>query len=263
MVRQSSRGRGLVALGGVLVRRGAAAKVALGLGGACVLGFSALALLFARRGRAESLPGVPLLASSALAFGIGVLIAFAGSTRAFRRDADEGIETLMRLRGVGVGGYLWARLAGLAVTLGWVVAGGSAVVGLIATLGARGQLAALRTGQATLAATAFGIAFAVTLAPVAMATLGGRSRGGGYLALGAVLVVPEILAPTLTHLLTPRWVEVCSIPGALIVLRDALSPGTVDLPALGRALAILFIVVIASVVAIRAELTRSHRSPAP
>jgi hypothetical protein len=262
MVRRRSRGRGLVALGGVLVRGGPAAKIAIGFGVACVLGFCGLAVVFARRGSAPALAGLPVLASTALAFGVGVLIAFAGSMRAFRHDADQGIDLLMRARGVGPGGYLWARLAGLTVTLGCVVGGGTALVGVVATLLARGGVPALRTGQSAVAATAFALAFAVTLAPVAMATLGSRSRGGGYLALAAVLVIPELVAPTLAQVIPPRWAEVCSIPGALIALREALSPGNVDLHALGRASAVLLGVILLAVLVIRAELSRSHRSPA-
>jgi len=255
---RGSRGRSLVALGFFLARRGVTAWVGLGLTVACVVGFGALAVVLARHGKTETLPDVPLVASSALAFGVGVLVAFAASTRAFRRDEDDGIRALLRARGVTTSGYLAGRLAGLAACLAALVSGGSFLVGVVALFAARGRLTALHTLQASVAAAIFGVAFALTFGPVAMATLGGRSRGGGYLALLSVLVVPELVAPALDRYVAHRWVEVCSIPGALAALRTSIAPVGVDPSMLGRALTALVVIMVTSLLIIRAELARAH-----
>ncbi len=253
-----------MALGFALARRGFMAAAALLLTLACAAFFALTAFGRARYGHLEALHDVPLVASSALAFGVGVLVAFAASTRTFRRDEDEGIRALLAARGVSPTGYLLARIAGLAATLALFVGGGSALVGAFSVLAARGRVSAVHTLQASAAAVVFAVAFAVTFAPLAMATLGGRSRGGGYLALLAVLVLPEAVAPRLAPYLAPRWVSVASIPGALLAVRDSLARVGFDARLLGRGLLVLAIVIIASVIVVRVELLRSHGGdPAP
>jgi len=256
----SGRGRGLVALGFFLARRGATAAIALALTLASVVGFGVLAFILARHGKHASLDGVPLVASSALAYGIGVLVAFAVSTRVFRRDEDEGVRALLDARGVHASAYLGARVVGLTALLAILVAGGSAAVGLVTLLAARSREGAGHTVQATLAAIAFGLAFALVFAPVAMATLGARSRGGGYLALLSVLVVPEIVEPFFSRRIPERWLEVCSIPGALVGLRTSLAPVGVDALLLGRALVALAVILVAALAIVRLELLRAHGS---
>jgi hypothetical protein len=255
---RGTRGGGLIALGFFLARRGATAAVGLGLSVACVLGFGGLAVVFARRGKLDALPDVPLLASSALAFGVGVLVAFAVATRVLRRDEEEGIRGLLRARGVDATEYLAARITGLAMSLAAFVAGGSALVGLVATVVAHGRVIAIHTVQASLAAVIFGVAFAVTFAPVAMATLGARSRGLGYLALLSVLVMPELLHASLTRLVGASWASVCSIPGALLALRAALAPTGVDAAMLARSLVAIVAIVALALLVVRAELARAR-----
>jgi len=251
----------LFALGLLLARSGFTAWLALAVTGTCILGASVLAIFLAHRGKLEALSGVPLAASSALAFGVGVLVALAASTRTFRRDEDEGVRGLLRARGVSATEYLAARIAGLATVLAALVGGGSAVVGVIATLATRGRSSALHTAQASLAAVVFSLVFAVTFAPVAMATLAARGRGGGYLALLAVLVAPELLAPAFDRLIAHRWLDVCSIPGALLALRTSLAPVGVDPFMLGRSLSALLAITLAALLVVRAELARSRRTP--
>jgi len=260
MIPGSSSARAVVALGFFLARRGVTAAFGLALTVASVVGFGGAALFVARRGRPLALVEVPLLASTALAFGVGVLFAFAAATRAFRRDEDDGVRALLRARGVSTTGYLTGRVAGLAASLAVLVGGGSGVVGVIATLAARNRVAALHTAQASLAAVVFAVAFAATFAPIALATLGARSRGGGYLALLGVLALPELLQPTLARFLPPGWVEVCSIPGALLALRGAIAPPAVDPLALSRALAAVLAIILAALLVVRIELLREHRS---
>jgi hypothetical protein len=256
---RGSRSSGLVALGFFLARRGATAAVGLGLTVACVVGFSGMAVAFAHHGKLDALPDVPLLASSALAFGVGVLVAFAVSTRAFRRDEDDGVRALLRARGVSATRYLAARVVGLALSLAAFVAGGSLIVGLVAVAVSHGRVTALHTLQASLAATVFGIAFAATFAPVAMATLAARTRGRGYVMLFAVLALPELLQSSLLHVVGPDWVTVCSVPGALVALRTALAPTGVDGPMLARSLVALVVIVVAAALVVRVELTHAAR----
>jgi hypothetical protein len=262
MVSSGSRGPSLVALGFFLARRGFTALVGLSLAVANVVGFGGLAFYLARRGRLEALASLPLLASTALAFAAGVLVAFAASTRVFRRDEDEGVRALLAARGVSTAAYLAARVSGLAVLLAVLVGGGSALVGLVATLAARGRTTALHTAQASLAAIAFGVAFAIVFAPVAIATLGARSRAGGYLALLGVLVLPELLCDLAgaSAIVPQRWLDVCSIPGALLAVRTALAPVGVDPFMLGRGLIALGVVVIGALLVVTTELASSRRA---
>ena len=258
MALRGSQSGSLVALGFFLARRGATAAMGLGLSLLFVLGFGALSILLARRHEWEALARVPLLASSALAYGVGVLVAFAVSTRMFRRDEDDGVRELLRSRGIGPFGYLAARVVGLSMALAILVGGGSVLVGVVSMLVSHARVPALHTLQASLAAVVFGVAFAVTFAPVAMATLGARSRGGGYLALLAVLVIPELLRPTLDRLVAPRWLEVLSIPGALASLRASIAPVGFDLFMFGRAAVVLVAIILLALLIVRAELRRPH-----
>ncbi len=257
MIWGGSRRRSVLALGFFLARRGITAAIGLVLTLACIALFSGLAVFFARRGRLVSLPAVPLLASSALAFGVGVLVAVLAATRVLRRDEDEGIRALLRARGVTATAYALARIAGIAMSLACFVGGGSAIVGLVAILAARSRQSALHAAQGSLAAIAFGLAFAVTFAPVAMATLGARSRAGGYLALLAVLVIPDLLQPWLGSAIAPGWLDVCSIPGALLTLRDSMGSAGGPSMFLHAVVALLAIVAVALVV-VRADLLREH-----
>jgi hypothetical protein len=257
---RDSRARVLVALGFFLARRGVMAAVSLGLTVACVAGSGVVAFVLGQHRRQAALPNVPLVASSALAFGVGVLVAFTVSTRAFRRDEDEGVRALLSARGVHATGYLGARIAGLAALLALLVGGGSVGVGALTLLASRSTPAALHTVQASFAALTFGLAFAFVFAPVAMATLGARSRGGGYLALLAVLGLPELLRPWLSRVIDPSWLDLLSIPGALAGLRGALAPVGVDLAATGRSVVVLLVVVVAAVAIVRVELLRAHAS---
>jgi putative flippase GtrA len=242
---RGSRSSGLIALGFSLARRGATSAFALGLTALCIVGFSGMAVAFAHHGKLDALPDVPLLASSALAYGVGVLVAFAASTRAFRRDEDDGVRALLRARGVSATQYLAARVVGLALSLAAFVAGGSFIVGLVAVAVSHGRATALHTLQA----------------PVAMATLAARTRGRGYLVLFTVLVLPELLQSSLLRVIGPDWVAVCSVPGALVALRTALAPIGVDGPMLARSLVALISIVVAALLVVRVELARAPQTP--
>jgi len=253
------RGGGLLALGRKLAVDGVMAKLSVGVGVAIVLGCVVWAFAVARGDRSEGLTSVPLVASSALAWGAGTLLAFAASVHAFKSDRDRGIRALISSRARSDGEYLWARVLGLTRVLAVVTAGGTALVGISAALAARGGHLALRTLESTGAGVAFSLAFATTLAPVALATLGARSRVGGYFALLFVLVLPEMLQGWLVSVLPEGWGELASIPGALGELRVSLLPAVADPLRFTRALAVLALVVAIALLVVRGQLARFDR----
>jgi hypothetical protein len=262
MESRRARGGGLLALGGALAVDGAMAKLSLGVAALIVFGSVVTALVIARGDHPENLASVPLVASSALAWGAGTLLAFASSVHAFRRDRDSGIRALVSARARSDGEYLWARVAGLARAIAAVTAGGTLVTGIAAALAAQGASVALRTLDSTAAGMAFSIAFAATLAPVGLATLAARSRVGGYLALLGVLLIPELLEGPMTRLLPEGWGELASIPGALLALRASLGQETFDPLRFTRAFALLALTVLLALLVVRGQLARFDRERA-
>jgi hypothetical protein len=237
-----------LALGTWLAARGAFAAVGIGLAAMGAMAFAAMAVAVGSRGGAAT--ELPLVASSAIAWSAGVMLAFGAALRALRRDREQGIVALTRARGATVGAYVRGRVGGLVILLAVVVGGATLVAGLAATSVARPPLPAAR---ATLGALAYALAFAVTVGPLAMAALGARTRAGGYVSLLAVLVVPELLAPWTSTLLPRGWDELTSVPAALAAVRAGVtSPGTMAAP-LARALAGLAAVVALSLVVVAAR----------
>ncbi len=224
----SSRMRPLLALGLHLARRGTLAAAAMAISAATVLFVVVVAIILGRRGPESPVYDVPLLASSALAWGGGVLHAFAISAHALRNDRKDGVRDLLLTRTTSLRGYLVARVGGLAAMLALVVGGGTLLCGIVAALAAARLGAVPKTMQATFAGVVFAIAFAAVLSPIAFAALGARSRVGGYLFLAGVLVVPEMIASSLSSVLPESVTEVLAIPSALAALRGALAPGGVD-----------------------------------
>jgi len=248
---EAPRGRPrTLALGVWLTRRGALVRASLALTALGALGSIAAAV--ATRGTA-TVQEVPGLASMAFTWGAGTTLAFGGAQRALRRDREEGVVALARARGVGVTGYTRGRVGGLVAILALAVGGGTLVAGLAATAAAGGAKHAV--ARASVAALVYALAFAATIGPLAMATLGGRSRAGGYFALLAVLVVPELLAPWTGALLPKGWRELTSVPAALEALRTGVqSTGPAVLHAV-RATVALVAVVAASLLFLRARLS--------
>lgn len=218
----------LLTLGASLARRGPLALVSTAVSVLTALVLCAVAFAFARRGGDAPVQSMPILASSALAWGGGFLHAVAISAGALRRDRAEGIRHLFVSRTTSVHGYLLARVGGLAVVLAVVVAGGTAIVSLAALVGATQTHAVARTLQSTFSALVYSLAFAAVIGPVAFAALGARTRLSGYFALLLVLVVPEMLSNMLTGPLPSEVTELCAIPSALAALRSSLAPGSVD-----------------------------------
>ena len=188
--------------------------------------------------------------SSALAWGAGSMVAFGAAVHALRRDREQGVAALVALRGASLGAYVGGRVGGLVVVLALAVGGATLVAGLTALAVARPILPALR---GAVAALAYALAFAATVAPVAMVTLGARSRSGGYFSFLAVLVVPELLASSTAKLLPRGWHDVTSIPAALAAVRIGVAAPIVHGASLVRALTALTAVVAVSLLAIAAR----------
>src|SRR5580700_5645510 len=196
---------------------------------------------------------LPAIAAHAIAWGAGVTVAFGAALHAVRRDRAEGVVALARARGANAADYVRGRVGGLIAVLAIAVGGGTLASGIAATSVAHPALA---TARATVGALAYSLAFAATLGPVALAALGARSRGTGYLALLAVVVIPELLSPWTSALLPHGWNELTSIPAAL----DAIGSGAAS-PIHGamhllRGLAMLAAVVGASLVVVAAQVSR-------
>jgi hypothetical protein len=218
----------LFALGASLARRGILARFAIGIGISTVAFACAIAIAIARRGTDAPIHTVPLVASSALAWGSGFLLAFSSAAHALRRDRTEGVQHLLVARTTSLRSYVIARIGGLAAVIAVVVAGGTLLTGLVAIAASTKAGGVPRTLQATGAAVVFSIAFAAVVAPVAFAALGARSRMGGYFFLLFVIVLPELFAGLLSGVLPDSLLEVIAIPSALAALRSALAPGSFD-----------------------------------
>jgi hypothetical protein len=189
---------------------------------------------------------LPMLASEAIAWSAGVMLAFGAALRAIDRDREQGVLALVRARGASVADYVRGRVGGLVALLTASV-GGATLVAALAAMSAEGIAGTLRPG---IAAVAYAIAFSVTIGPVAMAALGARTRAGGYFTLVVVLFVPELISPWTSSLLPSGWYELTSIPAALEAVRAAvawpaaaLAPGARALAALGAIIAVSLLVV--------------------
>lgn len=257
MTSPAPRGRmALLALGIALARGGTMAKVAIAIGALTCFGAAILALVMAQTESHPPLETMPGLTAEALAWGAGVLLAFASAAHALRRDRDDGIQALVRSRGGDAHDYVWGRVGGLALLLAVVVGGGTLFTGLVAMLAARQFGLAALTAQGTLAGLAFALAFSATLAPIAMAALGARSRAGGYAWLVAILLLPELLAGWTGAVLPEAWSSVLSIPGALTTLESSLMPSEVDVAALARSLVVLAAVAAFALIFVHNQLAR-------
>jgi hypothetical protein len=259
MESRRARGGGLLALGGALAVEGAMAKFAWVVAVLIILGSLVATAAIARGDHPQGLASVPLVASSALAWGSGTLLAFAASLHAFRRDRDHGIRALVSARARSDGEYLAARTIGLARAVAAMTAGGTLLIGLIAALVSRDRHLAAHTVEATVAGIVYSVAFAALLAPVGLATLAARSRVGGYFTLLVVLLLPEMLKGPMTRLLPEGWGEIASIPGALAALRASLLPTEFDPLRFLRAFSLLLMTMLLALLVVRGQLARFDR----
>jgi hypothetical protein len=244
----------LVHLGLHLARSGAMSVVSMVLAGIITLGGVTVAFALARRG-GRAVADVPGITASALAWGAGVLLAFGVASQVLRKDRDQGVRALVEARRGGANTYLTARVGGLVALLLAIVGGGTLLTAL-AALALAGRGSVLRVAQSSGAAIVYAVAFAITLGPLAVATLGARSRAGGYLWLLFVLVLPELFQGWTDEILPYEWRDLGSIPGALGVLRAALTPPGLDFGRFIRAFVVLAAVTVIATLAIRAQLAR-------
>jgi hypothetical protein len=185
------------------------------------------------------------------------LLAFAAAAHAFRRDRTEGIRELLASRGGSSVAYAWARIGGLAMVLALLIAGGTAVSGGVASLAAARVGVAAATLQATFASVVYGLAFASVLAPIALATLGARSRAGGYVWLLVVLVLPELFERWTVSVLPDSWGELVSVPSALAALKGSLMPPGVDVARCARACVVLALMTAVAILVVHREVARA------
>jgi hypothetical protein len=239
-------GSGSLALGAWLAARGRLAGAGIAL---CVAGALGSIIVAVASGGGD-VARLPLAESSVITWSGGVLLAFASAVHAVRRDRDQGVLALLRARGASVSQYVRGRVGGLVLVLAAALGGATLVGGLAATAVAHPVLGTVR---ASLAAVAYAVAFAATVGPVAMATLGARNRAGGLFALLSVLVVPELLSPWTAGVLPRGWHELTSIPAALAAVRAGVAaPSAMGLP-MARALAGLVAVIALSLVVVAAR----------
>jgi hypothetical protein len=253
IARRARRSVPLVLLGISLARRGILPVASIVICIATAIGLSLLAVVLAGRGSRSAAPDVPLLASSALAWGGGFLLAFAAAAHGLRRDRADGIRGLFVARTTSLRGYLLGRIGGLAVLIAILVGGGTTICGLSAMAAASHAAAVPRILHATGAGIAFALAFSAVVAPVAFAALGARSRIGGYLFLVGVVMLPELIVMGMGSALPESIADVISIPSALSALRTSLAPGTVDPYRAARAALALTLVVALAMFLVRRD----------
>lgn len=246
----------LFALGLSRARAGVLAHLALGFAALTTLG--ALALVpGARTAGSAALERLPSATSSLLAWGAGVTLAFAAALQVLRRDRTNGVRALATAHGHDANAYLAARVLGLAALVAIVIGGGTVIVGAAAALASHGTHHAALALQGTAAGCVYATAFAATVAPVAIAALGARSRADGYLWLLAVLVVPEALSGLTGRVVPEEWSDLVSIPGALGALRAALAPPGFDVAHGARALVVIVVIALCAAGAARAALAHA------
>ena len=262
---RGARRRGQVALCARLALRGPLAWISVAIAGVTVFGAVVVTLTVAHEGPNAPLTALPSLTAGALAWGAGVLLAFASGAHALQRDVTEGIRALLVARGGSLRAYAFARVGGLAAVLAAILGGGTAVAGVVATLAASKLGLAAATLQATVGSVAYGFAFAAVIAPIAVAALGARSRSGGYGWLLVVLVMPELFSRWTARALPHAWRELVSVPSALAALRASLLPPGIDVARFARAAIVLVIVFVVAMLVVHREVARvgNERQPRP
>lgn len=207
----------------------------------------------------STLETVPLIASEALAWGAGLSLAGAASMRMPYRDAELGVLSFALARGATIQQYVRGRMGGIVLWTFLCVGGGTLVT-------IAGTIAAVRPTEDVMRASAgaliFSLAFGGSIAPVAMATLGARSRMRGYVALLLVVGVPELVAPWTSRILPDGWSELTSLPAALGALRSVTEEST-DWLLIARALAGLTLVATVSFMVTVGHVSRAAERVSP
>jgi hypothetical protein len=248
-----------LALGTWLAARGGHAVVGLALSAVGVVA-STVAACVLRESTTGGTTALIALTSSAIAWSAGMMLAFLSGMRAIFRDQEDGVLALVRIRGVSAMQYARGRAGGLALLLAAVVGGATLVASLAIAL-VTGLTAS--NLPAIAGALAYALAFSVTMGPLAIATLGGRTRTGGYACLVLVLFVPELLSSWTVAVLPTGWSELASIPAALSAARAGVSSPLANAAPLLRALAVLASIVAISLIVIAARIRRARDERLP
>jgi hypothetical protein len=246
-----ARLRSAIAVGAALAWRGWLVRFSALFGVITAVVFAIIAAVVNRRAVAD----VPAATSTAMAWGAGVLVAFAAALRAFRLDRTRGVRALFHARGATSADYARGRTLGLALVLLALVGGATLVCGGIALLTAPTPLASARTAAGLGAALVYGGAFAAVIAPLSLAALGGRTRAGGYVGLLVLLVLPELAEPWTSRLVPEAWGDLLSVPSALAGLRSAIAPD-LDVARMARAACVLALFAVLSYALARTEIAR-------
>jgi hypothetical protein len=240
-----------MAFGIWLATRAGIARIGLSLAAGAAIAVGILA--FGHAGPLAS--RLPTLAAMGVAWSAGISVAFGGALLALHGDVEQGVVALARLRGVGLFAYARGRVYGLTVLIGVAVGAATLGIGMATTLAATDRAAAARE---TMAALAYALAFAVTMGPLAMATVGTGTRIAGYLSLAIVIAVPELLAGWTRPLLPRGWYELTSIPSALAAVAAGVRSGGHSLWPMTRALAGLSAIVAASLAVVWGRLAQAE-----
>ena len=234
------RFRSALALAARLSVAGLVPKISIAIAVATVIGAIAVAVSVSHDPH-PPLASVPGLAATFLAWGGGFTYAVAAAAHAFDRDVTSGVRDLARTRGVPGRTYVLSRVLGLALSLFLMVAIGAVVTGGVCVLLApASRVLVLKSTAATLA---YAAAYALILAPMAIATMGTRSRPRGYILLLAILIVPELAQDSL-EVIPEHWRSLVGVPSAMATLRDALTPAHFDGALAGAAAAVVVLLVI-------------------
>ncbi|HEY4013084.1 MAG TPA: hypothetical protein VGM06_07085 [Polyangiaceae bacterium] len=246
------------ALGVWLAARGPTAVASFAIAALETLAGVVAAFAVAHRGGIGA-ARVATLTAQAVAWSAGVTLAFGAALRASHRDREEGVLALVRARGASLGAYVRGRVGGLVVLLALVVGAATVVVALAAVSASATPKKAWVAGAAALV---YALAFAATLGPVTMATVGARSRVGGYVTLLVVLAAPEAASPWTSKFLPSGWEELTSIPAALEAMRVAVVSPMNTAAHGARAAAALVVVIAASMWVIGVRMARVEAEPA-
>ncbi len=192
----------------------------------------------------------------ALVWGTGMLLAFGLSSRALLRDHEDGIVDLFERHAHGRNAYLFARTFGIASVIAMVLGAATLLSGIAIALVSHRPLESVRTAGATVAAGVYVLFFSFTMAPLALAALGGRGKAGGYVVLLFLLGIPELIAKMTEGILPLAFRELFSFGGALSAARDSLLPASFDPARFLRATLVLAFVAGVGFLFLRREVNR-------
>ncbi|MGH7270479.1 MAG: hypothetical protein ACREJ3_08610, partial [Polyangiaceae bacterium] len=126
-----------------LAARGAAVRASLIL--CAVVAAASIGVAIEARGTSWAVE-LPAAMPLVIAWGTGIMVAFAAALRALHLDGLHGVISLARTRGIRTSEYVFARVGGVTALIAITVGGATLIAGLAATLTARHPLPAARAG---------------------------------------------------------------------------------------------------------------------